>query len=394
MKKIFTTITMFVIVLNLKAQIRTSEVKVEQTNNVTTISGSVDLSGLDRTSHFNFSTAEDTYIRGGKLYSNVLINDNGGNVGIGTNSPDATLHVERGTANGGTAEFGGSERYTHFNFSTDEDTYIRGGKFNSNVLINDNGGNVGIGTTSPSAKLNIDPLGQGGIKIGNSNSSSGNHTSLRLEISAAQNGYSSIQSIKSAGSSYGDLILNNSGGNVGIGTNSPDATLHVERGTANGGTAAFGGSERYTHFNFSTDEDTYIRGGKFNSNVLINDNGGNVGIGTVAPNYKLEVLGTVRATTFNASAGNPWPDFVFAKGFELRTLEEVEQHITENGHLPEIPSEAEVNENGINLGEMNSKLLQKIEELTLYMIDMNKRMNQLETENQELKGKVKSLENK
>ncbi len=59
-------------------------------------------------------------------------------------------------------------------------------------------------------------------------------------------------------------------------------------------------------------------------------------------------------------------DFVFENDYELRTLEEVEQHINEKGRLPEIPSETEVTENGINLGEMNAKLLQKIEELTLY----------------------------
>ena len=86
-------------------------------------------------------------------------------------------------------------------------------------------------------------------------------------------------------------------------------------------------------------------------------------------------------------------NFVFESGYELRTLEEVEEHIKEKGHLPEVPSEAEVVENGINLGEMDAKLLQKIEELTLYMIDMNKRMNQLEMENQELKAKVNKLEN-
>ena len=98
---------------------------------------------------------------------------------------------------------------------------------------------------------------------------------------------------------------------------------------------------------------------------------------------------------------NVWSDFVFETDYELRTLEEVEQHINDKGHLPEIPSEAEVTENGINLGEMNAKLLQKIEELTLYMIDVNKRVKtqaaeieNLKSENSELKEKVNSLENK
>ncbi|WP_369012981.1 hypothetical protein [Flavobacterium anhuiense] len=67
-----------------------------------------------------------------------------------------------------------------------------------------------------------------------------------------------------------------------------------------------------------------------------------------------------------------WSDFVFKKEYNLRTLEEVEKHIVEKGHLENIPCEEEVLKNGINLGEMNAKLLQKIEELTLYMIEMKK----------------------
>jgi hypothetical protein len=86
-----------------------------------------------------------------------------------------------------------------------------------------------------------------------------------------------------------------------------------------------------------------------------------------------------------------WSDFVFKKEYNLPTLEEVEKHINEKGHLENIPSEEEVLKNGINLGEMDAKLLQKIEELTMYMIEQNKRMNKLEKENQELKNKIDLL---
>lgn len=126
---------------------------------------------------------------------------------------------------------------------------------------------------------------------------------------------------------------------------------------------------------------------------LFTFNTGNVGIKTTNPNYDLEVNGTVRATTFSAVSPPSWPDFVFRKSYELITLEELEEHIDEKGHLPEIPSEAEVAEDGINLGEMDAKLLQKIEELTLYMIDLNKEVKQLKSKNQELEERVKSLEN-
>lgn len=82
-----------------------------------------------------------------------------------------------------------------------------------------------------------------------------------------------------------------------------------------------------------------------------------------------------------------WSDFVFENDYDLPTLEEVEEHIAENGHLPEIPSEAEVTENGINLGEMDAKLLQKIEELTLYLIEQNKEIKELKKEISDMKSK-------
>ncbi|MEP1340658.1 hypothetical protein [Ekhidna sp.] len=117
-------------------------------------------------------------------------------------------------------------------------------------------------------------------------------------------------------------------------------------------------------------------------------NAGKLAIGTTdfSGNHKLRVEGSIGAREIKVEASG-WSDFVFERDYELRTLEEVEEHINENGHLPEIPSEAEVTENGINLGEMNAKLLQKIEELTLYLIEQNKEIK-------ELKEKVNSLENK
>jgi hypothetical protein len=80
-------------------------------------------------------------------------------------------------------------------------------------------------------------------------------------------------------------------------------------------------------------------------------------------------------------SGSPcWPDFVFHKDYKLLPLKEVEQFITENQHLPNVPSSAEVEANGVELGEMNAILLQKVEELTLYIIQMEKRLSELENE--------------
>jgi hypothetical protein len=79
------------------------------------------------------------------------------------------------------------------------------------------------------------------------------------------------------------------------------------------------------------------------------------------------------------------PDFVFNSDYKLKSLYEVENFINLNKHLPDVPSEKEVTANGLNLGDMNATLLQKVEELTLYMIDLKK-------ENDALKSRVSNLE--
>lgn len=110
---------------------------------------------------------------------------------------------------------------------------------------------------------------------------------------------------------------------------------------------------------------------------------GNVGIGVTNPKNKFEVNGIIRAKEVKIEATG-WADFVFAENYKLPTLAEVEKHIKEHKHLPNIPSEAEVTENGISVGEMQAKLLQKIEELTLYVIEQNKKIEKQQTLIEEL----------
>lgn len=163
-------------------------------------------------------------------------------------------------------------------------------------------GNLGIGTDNPTQKLDV----RGSVSIGGN--AGGNTNRLYLERNDA-NHY--IYSTGTTGNNmyFGEWdgnfhFINTSGGtevvtiksgNVGIGTSSPDGTLYVARGTANGGTAVFAGTTNKSHFNYSVDEDTYIRGGKASSKVIINDNGGNVGIGTTTPGAKLDINGNTIA---------------------------------------------------------------------------------------------------
>lgn len=119
---------------------------------------------------------------------------------------------------------------------------------------------------------------------------------------------------------------------------------------------------------------------------------GSVGINTTTPHAstKLDVNGTIRAkeikVSLNAGSAAAYPDFVFKPGYHLRKLEEVEAYIKNNSHLPEIPTAAHTVKDGMALGAMQLKLLQKIEELTLYAIEQQKEIN-------ELKSLVKSIKN-
>ncbi|MEL4307261.1 hypothetical protein [Joostella sp. CR20] len=111
---------------------------------------------------------------------------------------------------------------------------------------------------------------------------------------------------------------------------------------------------------------------------------GNVGIGTITPDAKLAVNGKIHTQEVKVDVDG-WSDFVFENDYNLPTLDEVERHIQEKGHLQDIPSAKEVEQNGIHLGEMNAKLLQKIEELTLYVIELKKQNDLQQKEINKLK---------
>jgi hypothetical protein len=106
---------------------------------------------------------------------------------------------------------------------------------------------------------------------------------------------------------------------------------------------------------------------------------GNVGIGTTNPTQKLSVKGTVRAQEVIVDTG--WSDFVFDESYKLKALSETEAFVKTEKHLPGIPSAKEVAENGISIGDMQAKLLAKIEELTLHVIEQQKQIEAMKREN-------------
>ncbi|WP_338195628.1 hypothetical protein [Flagellimonas marinaquae] len=119
---------------------------------------------------------------------------------------------------------------------------------------------------------------------------------------------------------------------------------------------------------------------------------GNVGIGTSnTQGYMFAVAGSMVAESVKVELEGNWPDFVFEKNYTLLSLKEVEAFINKNGHLPNVPSAEEIKNNGIDLGEMDATLLQKIEELTLHSIQQQKEIESLKEINQKLSDQNKVL---
>lgn len=109
---------------------------------------------------------------------------------------------------------------------------------------------------------------------------------------------------------------------------------------------------------------------------------GNVGIGTNNPTHKLTVNGKIKATEIIVRRDNTeeWPDYVFSPDYTLTSLTDLEEYVTTNKHLPGIPTAQEIKDNGVELGEMNAMLLEKVEQLTLYIIEQQKQIDALKSQ--------------
>ncbi|MBS7256133.1 TMF family protein [Flavobacterium branchiicola] len=233
----------------------------------------------------------------------------------------------------------------------------------------------------------------------------GNRISFRTKNGDENNGvgvWNSWNELATRGENnfIGNQIIN---GNVGIGTSNPNSRLTIRSGTTGVsihpgiapyyGTLAFnresftgeifdpngqafqinnGGLDKHLHIQVYNGNGSQVTNDAF----VINGINGNVGIGTAKIDSKLTVAGNIAAQEVKVTV-NAGADFVFEDNYTLPSLESVAKFLKENKHLPEIASAEKMKEDGINLSEMNIKLLQKIEELTLYLIDQGKKTEEL-----------------
>lgn len=251
--------------------------------------------------------------------------------------------------------------------------------------------NIGINTSTPNTKLHINGTG-----IEN------NGTTAVMRIVSGNGSQNLLLDGNEIDAMADGLFLNNNtsqnvsivtgGGNVGINTSAPNTKLHVNGGNIenNGVTAVMrivsaNGAQNLLLDGNEIDAlaDGLFLNNNTNQRVILATGGGNVGIGTSNPTHKLSVNGTIQSKEIRVETG--WADYVFAPGYTLRPLCEVESFVQENKHLPGIPSAAEIQQNGLAVGEVQTKMMEKIEELTLYLIELNK-------QNEALRLRLESLE--
>jgi len=320
-------------------------------------------------------------------------------------------------SNGTYLYFSGGGKYSgYMGGSADAVLGLNDAAVNTKILLNSNGnsylngGNVGIGTTSPSSKLTIDGIDNysDGITIQNT-------TGYKHLITAFADGVnpttgSALQfkvANNNAGGNVAVMTLKGSG-NVGIGTTSPQSTLDIrgnivtETGTDPIIYTGVGSSELNRYLSLINSTGVHSASGLKAGGILIADSyayanpgkndlivKGNVGIGTPSPDAKLAVSGQVHAQEVKVSVTVPGPDYVFEKDYKLSSLQEIKNYIEQNKHLPEVPSAKEMEKNGVKLGEMNMLLLKKIEELTLHLLNQEKKFTTQEERIKELESIIK-----
>lgn len=262
--------------------------------------------------------------------------------------------------------------------------------------------NAQIQTFDRSILLDSDRYVQYGIKRGNGATAQFGITSNSHFTFLSSSGAIKFYTNNTAGSDLKTKAIILENGNVGIGTTSPNQKLEIKGSLllksdsyiqygierSNGAKSAFGITSN-SHNAFLSSSGTLRlvtnhNGNEFTTSMFIN-NAGNVGIGTSNPKNRLSVKGTIWAEEIKVSLTDA-ADWVFNDEYNLLPLYEVENFIKLNKHLPEIPSAEEFKKDDLKVSEMINKLLQKIEELTLYTIEQQKEVDKLKIEIQKLKN--------
>ncbi|MGD9159115.1 MAG: hypothetical protein PVG39_11960 [Desulfobacteraceae bacterium] len=237
---------------------------------------------------------------------------------------------------------------------------------NNRLFIQASSGNIGIGTTNPGAKLDVQGQVIGGFGA--------------LTTAGVQDWNDSSNA--RAGSGY-TLLMGNAANGPG-----PSVYFHpfsFEYGSKNGlGNMLQLALPYYT--TYGNGRDSIWMRSRYQGNwtgwrkILSEDAEGNVGIGTLnTGSYKLAVEGKIGAREVVVTQA-AWADFVFEDNYNLSTLTQVESFIKKNKHLPDIPSAKQVEEEGLSMAEMMKKQMQKIEELTLYVIELKKENDEIKKE--------------
>ena len=365
--------------------------------------------------------------------SNALTVTSSNNVGIGTTSPGYKLEIDGNGADGSALSLNelGVRQWIlgsgASNSGSGKFSIVNGSNSNDAITI-DGSNQVGIGTTNPQQKLQlanssyIGIMADGGSYIPTS-WNRGNAGGIILASSVNSDGSGWSYGSRIVNYDYGDglglsfdvnyagswtndvLFVSGRGpslGNVGIGTTNPIAQLDVGSilhvgGSTNPSLPAQGGYLGWNALNGGTGEMDFLnqQGGGSGGFAFFNSSSSAKGTAIVT----IDGSGNVRANSFITPA-QTYADFVFKPGYKLAPLSQVEAEIKKDGHLPGIPSEADAKAHGIDLAQMQVKLLQKIEELTLHQIEQEKllesqnrrlnaqaeRIDQLEKENTELRA--------